>query len=188
MVKFYGFHQTVQKYYERGKNNLFPEFFGCPYPGCSYQGRLRRHGFYSRNILTFRATLPIVIQRYFCPICKHTISLLPSFLLPHFQYSLACIFFCLFRTFITRLTLVQIAQAINQISHHTEMSHQHLTFYRKRFLANIPLIIGFFGSREFVFSKACPESIIRRIFHRHFLELFHVQYAQFQARHFLAKS
>jgi hypothetical protein len=68
------------------------------------------------------------------------------------------------------------------------MSHQHLTFYRKRFLANLPLIIGFFGSKELVFEKPCPESVIRQIFQKRFLELFQLQYTQFQARHFLAKS
>jgi hypothetical protein len=108
--------------------------------------------------------------------------------MPHFQYSLACIFYCLFRIIITRLPLAQIAQTINQISHRTEMSHQHLVLYQKRFLANMPLIIGFFGSKEFVFADTCPESVVRRIFQRRFLELFHLQYAQFQARHFLAKS
>lgn len=188
MVKFYCFHQTAQEYYERGQDNLFPELFGCPFPGCPYRGRLRRHGFYSRNVLTFRAIFTIFIQRYFCPICKHTVSLLPSFLIPHFQYSLACIFFGLFRTIITRLPLAQIAQTINRISHRSEMSHQHLALYRKRFLANMPLITGFFGSKELVFAETCPQSVIRQIFQRHFLELFHLQYARFQARHFLAKS
>ena len=188
MVKLYDFHQTTQEYYERGKNNLFPELSGCPFPGCPYRGRLRRHGFYLRNVLTFKTIFPIFIQRYLCPICKHTVSLLPSFLIPHFQYSLACIFFGLFRTLVTRLPLAQIAQAINQISRRTEMSHQHLTLYRKRFLANMPLIIGFFGSKESVFTNASPESIVRQIFQKRFLELFNLQYVQFQTRCFLAKS
>ena len=188
MVKFYCFHQTAQEYYERGQENLFPELFGCPNPKCHYQGRLRRHGFYTRNVLTCRACFRIFVQRYYCKSCKRTVSLLPSFLLPYFQYSLACIFFCLFRIIITRLPLEQIALKINQISGRTELSHQQLVFYKKRFLGNMPLIIGFFGSKEFIFAKADLKSVIRRIFKAHFLEPFNLQYFQFQARHFLAKS
>lgn len=183
MVKFYCFHQTVQEYYERGKENLFPDIYGCPYSDCPYQGRLRRHGFYPRNALTCLAYFRIFIQRYYCKLCKRTVSLLPTFLLPYFQYSLACIFFCLLRIVITHLPLEQIAQKINQISGRTELSHQHLVLYKKRFLENMPLIIGFFGSQE-----VRAELVIRRIFRARFLEPFNLQYFQFQAHHFLAKS
>jgi hypothetical protein len=183
MVKFHCFHQTVQEYYGRGKENLFPDIIGCPFPGCHYQGRLRRHGFYTRNVLTFHAFFRIFIQRYYCKSCKHTVSLLPTFLLPYFQYSLACIFYSLFRNIINRLPLEQIAQKINQLSQRTELSHQHLVFYKKRFLENLPLIIGFFSS-----AVSEPESVVRRIFQGRFLQPFNLQYFQFQAHHFLAKS
>jgi len=36
MVKFHNFHQTVQEYYCRGKENLFPTLFECPQLTCSY--------------------------------------------------------------------------------------------------------------------------------------------------------
>lgn len=188
MVKLHHFHQTVQEYYERGKDNLFPDIIGCPYPNCHFQGRLRRHGFYSRNVLTFRSFLLIFIQRYYCPSCKHTVSLLPTFLMPHFQYSLACIFFSLFRTFTNHLPLARIAQTINQLAGRVEMSHQHLVFYKKRFLMNLPLMISFLSSNEIVFANISSQSVIQNIFQRCVLEVFHFQYFQFQTRHFLGKS
>jgi hypothetical protein len=133
MVKPHCFNQSVQEYYARGKDNLFPDLFGCPNPHCHYQGRLRRHGFYQRNVLSWQFSAVIFIQRYFCPVCHHTVSLLPSFLAPRFQYSLACIFFTLFRVCVNHLPLARIAQLINTLSGRNELSHQQIVFLKSVF-------------------------------------------------------
>jgi hypothetical protein len=189
MVKPYCFNQSVQEYYARGKDNLFPNLFGCPNPHCPYQGRLRRHGFYQRNVLACQSTLVIFIQRYFCPVCHHTVSLLPSFMIPRFQYSLGCIFFTLFRACVDHLPLAQIARLINEFSGRDELSHQQIVFFKKRFSKNLPLILGFFGSRDIVFAQSDFEemrsAIIRRIFQNRYLHFFNLEFAAFQAVHFL---
>src|SRR5690554_7532481 len=81
MVRKHHFHISIQEYYRRGKENLFPQIYNCPNPKCTYEGRLRFHGFYSRNVLTMNETLVIFIKRYFCPDCRKTVSLQPSFVL-----------------------------------------------------------------------------------------------------------
>lgn len=87
----------------------------------------RKHGFYTRFALTLTATYLIFIQRYYCPSCKRTVSLLPSFLAPSFQYTLACIFFSFYLIAVRLLTLESIASKINPSSGRTEMSHQHIS-------------------------------------------------------------
>jgi hypothetical protein len=190
MVKFHNFHQTVQEYYCRGKENLFPTLISCPQPDCSYHDRLRFHGFYTRNALTLYETFLIVIQRYYCPACKHTVSLLPSFLAPRFQYSLTVIFFTLFRMIINHLPLEQVARLVGAFPGHQAISHQHLVFYRKRLVANLPLILGFFGSKELVFSED-SHTRLQAILHqicRYPLPVFHLEYFWVQAGSCLSKS
>jgi transposase-like protein len=190
MVKFHNFHQTVQEYYCRGKDNLFPTLISGPQPDCSDHDRLRFHGFYTRNALTFYGTFLIVIQRYFCPSCKHTVSLLPSFLAPRFQYTLTVIFFTLFRMIISHLPLEQVARLVGAFPGHQAISHQHLVFYRKRLITNLPLILRFLGSKEIVFSEDSHtrlQAILHQICWRP-LPVFHLEYFWVQARSLLSKS
>lgn len=186
MVAYHHFHITVQEYYRRGKQNLFPHIFKCPHPGCLYSNKLRSHGFYRRNVLTFHETFVIYIKRYYCPSCRRTVSLLPSFLAPRFQYTPAFIFFTLFRRIINNLPLAQIAQKLNALSGRAEFSPHHIRFYRRRFSENLPLLIGFFGSKEIVFVHADLPLLIIQI-SRYSLPRFSLEYFSFNARHFLSK-
>lgn len=58
-------------------------------PGCGKSG-LWRHGHYSRKADRLhqpdKSLNPIFIQRFFCPNCKHTCSLLPECIAPHRWY------------------------------------------------------------------------------------------------------
>ena len=75
---------TVSQYSEKGQNNDFPVFFSCPM--CKAQHSLVKHGFYKRYaVLRSGKSFILFIRRYFCPCCSHTLSVLPSFLHPHFQ-------------------------------------------------------------------------------------------------------
>ena len=192
MVRMHHFQITVQEYYCRGKQNLFPDLYKCPNPCCRFEGRLRRHGFYTRNVLTLDATFIIVIQRYYCPVCKKTVSLLPTFVVPHFQYSLTCIFFALYQVVVKHLTLDHIASCINQRSGRFELSHQHISFYCRRLVNNRPLIVGFLGSKGVVFacsndSGLWPQPFIQETCKLN-LESFSLSYFNLQARHFLSKA
>jgi len=86
MQLIHAFNISPREYYIRGKKNDFPGIETCPL--CSYPSTLSRHGFYWRNVLFRKTQYRIPILRLKCPSCGKTISLLPDFLLPHFQYSL----------------------------------------------------------------------------------------------------
>lgn len=156
-----------------------------------YEGRLRRHGFYSRNALALTATYVILIQRYYCPACKKTVSLLPSFLAPRFQYSIACIFFIFYQLAVRHLTFACIAERVNISSGRFEMSYQHIRFYRSRLFRNIPLITGFLGLKGIIIAEPDIDSwfkdFVHKVYRRFGLEAFSLEYFNFQARHFLNK-
>jgi len=137
------------------------------------------------------STYAIFILRYYCPACKKTVSLLPTFLAPRFQYSLACIFFALYQLAAHHFTFTRIAEMINYYSGRKEMSHQNIFFYRKRLLSNRPLIVGFFGSKGVVFNEAGDTYWLRAFMagvqREPSLWQFSLEYFNFQARHFMSK-
>ena len=133
MQIIHNFKITVREYVQREKNNNFPQLSKCPNCG----DHLIKHGFYTRYIITnFNNTYLIYIRRYKCKHCNHTVSILPSFLLPNFQRSLSAIF-----------------QSIKEYllnKKHTLYKRQ-VYFYCQRFINNIPALISFF--RIFITSK-----------------------------------
>lgn len=127
--RVHNFNITPREYSSRGKNNLFPDFYRCPNPRCSYHDRLWRNGFYQRNVIYFDATYTVFIQRYRCPVCGHTVSALPTFLLPHYQYALAVIFLCFEAITIMRMSYKRAADYVRP----GYLQHQHIYFYKQRF-------------------------------------------------------
>ena len=100
-------------------------------PICGAQHTLHKHGSYWRNILNEESEERIPIARLCCKICKLTISMLPSFALPYFQYSLKYILRALQLIFlITRPT--------------AERNSGLLRFYRRRFYSNVVYLEMFF--------------------------------------------
>ncbi|KAA5604027.1 transposase, partial [Pseudomonas aeruginosa] len=79
----------VQTYAQRGKQNDFPLLKRCPH--CQAKRPRYRHGYYERNAVTSHQSYRIWIARYRCPECRRTVAVLPSFLLPYFQYTLPTI-------------------------------------------------------------------------------------------------
>lgn len=128
----HAFHIPPQEYYIKGKNNDFPSIDVCPC--CLYPKVLPRHGFYWRDAIFHAAQFRIPILRLKCPSCKKTISLLPDFLLPHYQYSLEYIIETLKEFFFKRKTKVY---------------YQLLQFYRQRFLQNLNRIEAFFRDQGY---------------------------------------
>jgi len=132
MQLIHAFNISPREYSERGKKNDFPRLSICPC--CSYPATLPRHGFYWRNALFHKYQLRIPIVRLKCPSCGKTISLLPDFLLPHFQYSLE-----------------YILEAVRQFfaKSKTTVYYQLLQFYRYRFLLNLNRIEAFFRDQGY---------------------------------------
>lgn len=125
MQIIHDFKITIKDYVQREKNNNFPQLSKCPHCG----DHLIKHGFYTRFIITQFNTYLIFIRRYRCKYCNHTVSILPSFLLPHFQRSLNSIF-----KSIKAYLLGKIYTFYKRQVH----------FYCQRFINNIPGLISFF--------------------------------------------
>lgn len=122
---------SPEEYYRAGSNFSFPKPDKCLHPTCQQPVPPKSHGFYTRNVITMKFTNRILIRRYYCEYCGHTLSYLPSFCLPHFQYALEMIFLGLlyhfFKLFPFLLALMQSLY----------WQRQHLQFYRRRFKANL---------------------------------------------------
>ena len=64
-------------------------------PLCGRKRPLRKHGTYTRYLCILSSkVLRIKILRYYCPDCGGTVSYLPSFAVPHRQYSADIISLC----------------------------------------------------------------------------------------------
>jgi hypothetical protein len=81
------FSVKIETYTVLGKQNDFPIFNCCPQ--CRAKNTLLRHGFYERNAIEDEVCYRITICRLKCPDCGKTFSILPDFLLPYFQHTLA---------------------------------------------------------------------------------------------------
>lgn len=140
MQYIHDFNISVSKYAENGKLNNFPTFSSCLV--CKAVGCLREHGFYERNTVLGSKAYRIVIRRYVCCDCGRTVSVLPNFLLPFFQYSLFSIVSCL-----TEI----LKEKKEQIPFYRQLS----SFYSRRFIRNLGIIVSFF--REIDLKEIFPE-------------------------------
>jgi transposase-like protein len=128
---YHDFGISVREYDARGKNNDFPEFDRCPH--CKGKTRLYRHGFYFRNAIdTNQYRIPIC--RLKCPSCKKTLSILPTFLLSYFQYTVDII--------LEKLSNLIIEGKIGDY-------RQLVMFYRKRFFNRLTQVEMFFRDDGF---------------------------------------
>ena len=128
---YHDFGISVKEYETRGKKNDFPVVDQCPH--CKGRIRLYRHGFYLRNAIE-EDQFRIPICRLKCPSCKQTLSILPTFLLAYFQYTVNVIF--------EKLESLMIKGKISGY-------HQLALFYRKRFLNRLTQIEMFFRDDGF---------------------------------------
>lgn len=126
MQIIHNFKIAIGEYAKRKQDNQFPQLSKCPHCG----DHLIKNGFYTRYIITnFNNTYIIYIRRYRCKHCNHTVSILPSFLLPHFQRSLNSIFLSIKRYLLNKTYTLYKRQVY---------------FYCQRFINNIPGLISFF--------------------------------------------
>lgn len=109
-------------------------------PKCGVPNSFYAHGSYWRNVLTENVEERIPVARFCCKVCNLTVSMLPSFVLPYFQYSLEYI----------TAALKLIFSAIKPNFSLTALYR----FYRHRFYLNLNLIELFF--REQWWTKPSP--------------------------------
>lgn len=186
MIRYYHFHINIQEYSARGKQNLFPNLYDCPNPSCPYKGRLRHHGFYERYLLSLLTTYLIVIQRYYCPRCKFTVSLLPSFLVERFQYSLSYIFYVIYLRFIRCWALGRIATFLNSCGR-PEFSVQHVVFYLGRLSENFTLVRGLLGSWDMVVGSHPDRAFVYLVLKPTMLRRLNVDFFALNSMSFMAK-
>ena len=104
----------------------------CPH--CQVPNSFHKHGNYWRNIVTADYEKQLPVARFCCKVCRLTISILPAFVLPYFQYSLLYITAALQSIFLACQTQL------------TEL----FRFYRKRFRQNITRIEMFFRNENWL--------------------------------------
>lgn len=107
---------------------------------------LHRHGHYDRNVVTRYNHFIISIQRFICPCCNKTYSLLPSFLIPYFIYSYDVVIFCFQHIFSVQSSITEICYTLRSLNCQCFISIQSIHFFKKRFLLNIHLINSFFAA------------------------------------------
>ncbi|AST57741.1 putative cellobiohydrolase [Thermoanaerobacterium thermosaccharolyticum] len=142
------FHvDNIEEYLRKDKEYNFPNPPDrCPHPDCKCKVKLKKHGFYHRYYLDGAVCIKITIRRYICPVCKKTISYLPEFCIPHFQYSFNMIAKSLKETLIRTKTLSSIISDLKRNFPTILFSRQHIYFYIKRITNNLSFII--YGLRQ----------------------------------------
>jgi len=166
MQFIHNFGISPVQYYNNGRNNKFPAVKRCPF--CN--DLMIENGFYTRYVISFsNKSYLLFIKRYRCQYCNHTVSILPSFLLPYFQRSLKAIFFSLEQYFFHKKY---------------SLTKQQVYFYIHRFIANIPGLLAFFRQFDLNLSlggsqnkkaikliemiKSSPTPTFSRRYHNHF--------------------
>src|SRR3990172_3189868 len=84
MIILAAFGPDVQLYQRQFGQLVFPRPKTCP--RCDAADHLIGHGSYPRSVCDHNEALAIRVKRFLCTMCRHTISLLPSFCLPYRHY------------------------------------------------------------------------------------------------------
>ena len=113
-------------------------------------GKPHKHGFYERFYLDGVNCFRINVRRYRCPRCGITVSFLPSFCVPQFQYSLHVLWRVMHLRFKEKRSLRQCLKKLLEEFPRLAWLPQKISFYAKRFLDNLPWL----------------ESLLRNVFPR----------------------
>lgn len=77
------------------------------------------------------------IQRYLCPFCGHTVSLLPTFLAPHYQLTLFAVFWILRGIHRLHLPISAVALRWNRRLHApVRLERQNIQYVQRRLHSN----------------------------------------------------
>lgn len=167
--------------------------YGCP--SCGYEGMLHRHGHYDRNVVTLYQHFIISIQRFLCPCCRKTYSLLPSFLIPYFIYTFDVVVFCLYSILQLQQKASHVCHILNDCNRQCFISIQSIYFFKKRLLSKAHIINSFFAAIDFfhydsdlsMFSKdAAAAILIAKILRFDSSSSFNYEYFKKMPKYFLS--
>lgn len=125
---------SIEEYVAKGQDFPFPEPRLCP--NCK-RGKPNKHGFYRRFCLNGHSIFRLLIRRFRCRACRITISLLPDFCIPRFQYSLSLLWKVLELRFAQSLSLKKCIEALLQKFPGLQWLPQRISFYANRFTGNL---------------------------------------------------
>ena len=81
--------QTPSEYANKDGMGKYPEApEKCPFKECGINIPMKKNGFYIRYLIALGFAGDIRIRRYVCPKCGRTVSMLPSFCLAGYTYSI----------------------------------------------------------------------------------------------------
>jgi hypothetical protein len=141
MQQLFTMRVISEEYIRLNKAFSFPKapFRRCHNPKCSRLVQFKKHGFYERYFLSSFFDGKIVIRRYICPECGHTISVMPDFCLPRYINALEIIFQYILRVFNRKGSIIACLEELNK-EYGFNISRQLLYNYRKRFMDNLTFI------------------------------------------------
>lgn len=132
MVRMHHFSVSPQVYYQLGTSNIFPDIDECPQRGCGSGKRLRRHGFYRRWVITPEGKYHVPIQRYYCSRCRRTVSMLPTFAAPYWQFSLGVVVWILQALYQLGLSTHGVVRQWQRLKCRPELNRQWIQQMRRR--------------------------------------------------------
>ncbi|MBP7279705.1 MAG: hypothetical protein KBA11_09865 [Sedimentibacter sp.] len=149
--------EGVREYVNRGRKYPFPPppVKRCNNPHCNKIVHYKKHGFYERNYYSSEFGGKIIIRRYICPLCSHTISYIPSFCLPRFINAVKHIFDYICCSFYRKGSIKSVIEYLNS-KIGIQFSRQILYHYRKRFIDNINAIQA--GIRQLIGGVKLPDT------------------------------
>lgn len=149
---------SVQNFSYRN-SKLFPDAPKiCPFKDCLIKVKLRKHGYYQRFFINKTFTGILFIRRYICPICGRTVSFMPLFCIPRFQYSGEDIIDLLYRVYHLGISLSGLIKEFKNII--PSITRRHLNYYRRRIGDNRKFIQYALNimSPEFILTGSIPET------------------------------
>lgn len=156
-IIFYTEHSAEE--FSVQNDSLFPKPpQRCPFKDCALPIQLKKHGYYPRYFVSKTFTGVIYIRRYICPICGRTISMLPVFCLPKFQYSGLEIIQMLHELYQRGLPLKRYVAGLRQ--YFPAIDRRHVNYYKKRISENRKFIQYGLNliSPEFINTGSIPEN------------------------------
>lgn len=158
------FLKSITKYLNLGKEIYISPIYGCKY--CDYEGMIHRHGYYSRNVITKHCIKRINILRVKCPSCGKTHAILPSFLIPYYQYSFEFIFECLYLSYVVKDSYSKIIDLFNKSNPELSLAPSSIASFKNRMRENVGFTSSFFANFDsfyYEMNNPSASSIIDKI-------------------------